>query len=896
MRILARLSLGITLAAGVLPAQEMLYKDPNAPMEKRVDDLLGRMTLQEKVSQLMNDSPAIDRLGVPAYNWWNESLHGVARAGRATVFPQAIGLAATWDTGLMFRIATAISDEARAKHHEFVRRGKRNIYQGLTFWTPNINLFRDPRWGRGMETYGEDPFLTGRMAVAFIKGMQGDDPKYLKTVATAKHYVVHSGPEPLRHTFDAVVSDHDLEDTYLPHFEAAVREGGAYSVMCAYNSVDGQPACANTRLLDDILRKRWGFQGYVVSDCGAVGDIYRNHKFVATAEEGVARALKAGTDLNCGTEYENLLSAARAGLVTEADIDRSLRRLLLARFKLGEFDPPEMVKYARIPYSENDSPAHRQLALEAAREAVVLLKNDGPTLPLSKSLKTIAVIGPNANDASVLLGNYNGIPSEPITPLEGIRRKLGAGTRVLYARGSDVATNLPNFEVIPPSALFTSDGPDRQAGLKGEYYNSANFDGQAHRPRELTYPGSGKTVGEIPLSFVPVFTRVDREINFNWWDGAPRQDMNDDDFGVRWTGYLAAPATGTYRLGANAMNAFELYLDDKLVVRSSSIHGGDYRYEPVQLEGGKLYRIRLDYHEFVNDAAVELVWARPESGLDQQALEIARQADAVILVLGLSPKLEGEEMQVNIEGFQGGDRVQIGLPRSQEDLLEKLGGLGKPVVLVLLNGSALAINWARDHVPAIVEAWYPGQAAGTALADVLFGDYNPAGRLPITFYKSVDQLPAFTDYSMKGRTYRYFTGEPLFPFGYGMSYTTFTYRDLSVPQRAAAGEDVRVSVEVENTGKMAGEEVAQLYVRGPGKDGPIHSLEGFQRVSLQPGERKMVQFTLNARNLSQVDARGQRMVEPGAFEISVGGQQPGAGARGILTGRLQLTGSVRRLN
>jgi beta-glucosidase len=896
MRILARLSFCTAMAAGMLPAQKMLYTDANAPMEKRVDDLLGRMTLEEKVSQLMNDSPAIGRLGVPAYNWWNESLHGVARAGRATVFPQAIGLAATWDTDLMFRIATAISDEARAKHHEFIRRGKRNIYQGLTFWTPNINLFRDPRWGRGMETYGEDPFLTGRMAVAFIKGMQGDDPKYLKTVATAKHYAVHSGPEPLRHAFDAVVSDHDLEETYLPHFEAAVREGGAYSVMCAYNSVDGQPACANTRLLGDILRKQWGFQGYVVSDCGAVGDIYRNHKFVPAAEEGVARALKAGTDLNCGIEYQNLLSAARAGLVTEADIDRSLRRLLLARFKLGEFDPPEMVKYARIPYSENDSPAHRQLALEAARKALVLLKNDRQTLPLSKSLKTVAVIGPNANDTNVLLGNYNGIPSEPVTPLEGIRRKLGAGARVLYARGSDVAANLPNFEVIPSSALFTSNGPGRQNGLTGEYYNSANFDGQAHRPRELTVPNSGTTVGEVPRNPLPLFTRIDRQINFNWWDGAPRQEMNDDDFGVRWTGYLAAPATGTYQLGANAMNAFELYLDDKLVVRSSSIHGGDYRYEPVQLERGKLYQIRLDYHEFVNDAAVELVWARPESGLDQQALQIARQADAVILVLGLSPKLEGEEMQVDIEGFQGGDRVQIGLPRPQEDLLENIGGLGKPVVLVLLNGSALAINWARDHVPAIVEAWYPGQAAGTALADVLFGDSNPAGRLPITFYQSVDQLPPFTDYSMKGRTYRYFTGEPLFPFGYGLSYTTFAYRNLSVPKQAAIGEDVKVSAEIENTGRRAGEEVAQLYVKGPEKDGPIHALEGFRRISLQPGERKTVQFTLHARNLSQVNERGQRLVEPGAFEISVGGQQPGPGAGGILTAKLQLTGSPRRLH
>lgn len=877
-------------------AQQPVYKDSNAPMEKRADDLLSRMTLEEKVSQLMNDSAAIDRLGIPAYNWWNESLHGVARAGRATVFPQAIGLAATWDTDLMFRVATAISDEARAKHHEFVRQGKRNIYQGLTFWTPNINLFRDPRWGRGMETYGEDPYLTGRMAVAFIKGMQGDDPKYFKTIATAKHYAVHSGPEPLRHTFNATVSNHDLWDTYLPHFEAAVREGGAYSVMCAYNSVDGQPACTNTRLLNDILRKQWGFRGYVVSDCGAVGDIYLHHKAAPNAEQGVALAIKAGTDLNCGVEYQNLLPAVRAGLVSESDINRALKRLLLARFKLGMFDPPEMVKWARIPYSENDSPAHASLALETARKSIVLLKNDRNTLPLRKNLKTIAVIGPNADDATVLLGNYNGIPSAPVTPLEGIKRKLGPGMRVLYARGSDLATNLPKVEVIPATALFASNGPDRKNGLKGDYYASAEFDGKAYRPRELTYPGSGKLAGTIPRNPQPLFSRIDAQVNFNWWDGAPRKDMNNDDFGIRWTGYLSPPASGTYQLGADGMNAFELYLDDKLLVQGNSIHSRDSHYQPVMLEAGRLYRIRLDFHEYLNDAAIQLIWAKPETGLDQQALDAARQADAVVLVLGLSAKLEGEEMPVQIEGFQGGDRVQIGLPRVQEDLLEKIVSLGKPVVLVLMNGSALAVNWARDHVPAIVEAWYPGQAAGTALADVLFGDYNPAGRLPVTFYKSVDRLPPFTDYSMKGRTYRYFTGEPLFPFGFGLSYTNFTYRNLELPRQASTGSDVKVAVEVENSGKMAGEEVVQLYVKTPLKDSPVHALEAFQRISLRPGERENVQFTLTPRQLASVRPNGERMVEPGVFEISVGGQQPGPGVRGVLTANVRMGGTAKQVD
>ena len=861
------------------------FRNPSAPAGKRIDDLLSRMTVPEKISQLMNDSPAIDRLGIPAYNWWNESLHGVARSGRATVFPQAIGLAATWDTGLMFRVATAISDEARAKYQEFLRRGKHNIYQGLTFWTPNINLFRDPRWGRGQETYGEDPFLTSRLAVAFVKGMQGDDPKYLKTVSTAKHYAVHSGPEPLRHVFDAVPSEHDLWDTYLPHFEAAVREGGADSVMCSYNSVDGLPACASPRLLDDILRKQWGFRGYVVSDCAAVGDIYKNHKFVPTPEEGVARALKSGTDLACGTEYQYLQPAFDKGLITEADIDRSLRRLLEARFQLGMFDPPEMVKWAQIPYSENDSPAHRELAVEVARKSIVLLKNDRQTLPLSKKLKTLAVIGPDANDVPVLLANYNGVPTAPVTPLEGIRQKLGSATKVLYARGSELANGLPNFEIIPSSALFTSNAPGRQNGLRGEYFNTANYDGQPHKMAVFTYPVSDQTVGTVPPNPQPVFTRVDREVNFNWWDGAPRPDMDDDDFGVRWTGYLVPPISGTYQIGANAANTFALYLDDKLIVQSRSIHGGDYRYEPVELEAGMPYQIRIDYHEFVNDASIQLVWAPPRKDLLPEALAIARQADAIVLALGLSSKLEGEEMKVHIDGFEGGDRVAIGLPAGQEQLLEKITALGKPVVLVLLNGSALAVNWARDHVPAIVEAWYPGQAGGTALADVLFGDYNPAGRLPVTFYQSVDQLPSFTDYSMKGRTYRYFTGEPLYPFGYGLSYTTFAYRNLSVPKQANVGDDLKVSVEVENTGARAGEEVVELYVKLPGQGAPIRSLEGFERVPLGPKERKTVQFTLQPRHMSRVDEQGRRWVEPGTVEISVGsGQTGGVNAKPQIVG------------
>jgi beta-glucosidase len=535
--------------------------------------------------------------------------------------------------------------------------------------------------------------------------------------------------------------------------------------------------------------------------------------------------------------------------------------------------------------------------VEAARKSIVLLKDENQTLPLSKSLKTIAVIGPNADDADVLVANYNGIPSAPVTPLAGIRQKLGSGTRVLYARGSDLAANLPYMEVVPASALFTSNGAGRQSGLTGEYYNSANFDGHQHRPRELTYPSSGKAVGVVPTNPKPLFTRVDREVNFNWWDGAPRKDMNDDDFGIRWTGYLSAPVTGTYQLGAQAMNAFELYFEDKPLVKSTSVHGGDLRYASVRLEAGKLYRLRIDFHEFVNEASIKLLWSKPATGREEQeAVAAARQADAVVMFLGLSARLEGEEMQVKVEGFQGGDRVQIGLPRVQEELLTKIAALGKPTVLVLLNGSALAINWARDHVPPIVEAWYPGEGAGTAIADVLFGDYNPAGRLPVTFYKSVDQLPPFTDYSMKGRTYRFFTGEPLFPFGYGLSYTTFAYRNLSIPTKIDTSQKLNVSVEVENTGKMAGEEVVQLYTGTGAKDGPIRSLAGFERIALRPSEKRTVQFSLGPRELSSVANDGRRAVRPGSLQIAVGGSQPGPHVAGVLTAAVRIEGQPKPVN
>ena len=852
------------------------YQNPTLGIEERVADLVSQMTLEEKVSQLVNDAPAIERLDVPEYNWWNEALHGVARAGRATVFPQAIGLAATWDTDLMFRVATAISDEARAKHHEFVRRGKRGIYQGLTFWSPNINIFRDPRWGRGMETYGEDPYLTGRMAVQFVKGLQGDDSRYLKVVATPKHYAVHSGPEPDRHTFDAVIDERDLRETYLPHFRACIEEANAFSVMCAYNRYLGEACCGSSRLLNTILRDEWGFEGYVVSDCGAIEDIYRHHRVVETSPEAAALGVKSGCDLNCGSQYQNLLQAVEKGLITEEEIDISLKRLFRARFKLGMFDPPEKVSYARIPYKVNDCRKHRKLALETARKSIVLLKNEYNLLPLRKDIGTIAVIGPNADDVEVLLGNYNGNPSDPVTPLQGIREKVSSETEVIYAEGCRHAANLPSFEVVPSAALSTEKGSKRRNGLKGEYFDNRNFNGD------------------------PVFTRIDKQIDFNWWDGAPKKELDGDNFSVRWTGELVPPVSGTYALGANGFSGFRITLDDSLLIKFQSGHHPRTMYENVNLEAGRSYKLKVEFYEMQGDAHMRLLWSPPGSDLEKEAVQAAEKADAVIMVMGLSPRLEGEEMKVEVEGFKGGDRLNLKLPKVQEELIETIYQLGIPVVLVLLNGSAVAVNWADRQVPAIVEAWYPGQAAGTAIADVLFGDYNPAGRLPVTFYQSVDQLPPFDDYNMKGRTYRYFGDKPLYPFGHGLSYARFEYGNLQLPETVRPDRNVTVAVDVRNVGEMAGEEVVQLYLTDLEASAPvpIRSLQGFLRVHIKPGRKKSVRFTLAPRQLSLIDQDYKRVVEPGTFEVSVGGKQPGftgnadAATTGVVTGRFEVVGDI----
>jgi len=833
-----------------------VYLNPDLSVDDRVNDLVGRMTLDEKVSQSLNRSAAIERLGVPEYEWWNEALHGVARAGHATVFPQAIGLAATWDTELMSRVATAISDEARAKHHEAQRRDSRKRYQGLTFWSPNINIFRDPRWGRGMETFGEDPYLTGRLAVEFVKSMQGNHPDYLKTVATPKHFAVHSGPEPDRHTFDAVVSERDFRETYLAAFRTSIIDGGAESVMCAYNRVAGEPACGSNELQQNILRDEWGFDGYIVSDCGAIRDIYKYHKVVETPAQAAAMGIANGTDLNCGVTYEQLGEAVRSGLLTEEQLDTSLRRLFRARFKLGMFDPDERVPWSSIPMSVIDSKEHQALALEAARKSMVLLKNEGGILPLDRGLSKIAVIGPNANDVGLLLGNYNGIPSDPITPLRGIREAVSGDTEVIHVMGTNLAENMPALRVVPSQQLSTGTDAASENGLAAEYFSHPEMQGQ------------------------PVATRVDQTIDSGLWQETAIVGVAIDKHSARWTGFVVPEKSGSYQLGGRAHGTFRLFVDDSMLVEFKCVDEACTDWATVEFEAGQEYAIRIEYRPHRYGAGVQLMWAEPESTLREEAIQAASESDAVILMLGLSPRLEGEEMGVEIPGFKGGDRTDIVLPAPQRELMEAIVATGKPVVLVLLNGSAVAINWAADNIPAILEAWYPGQAAGTAIADVLFGAYNPAGRLPVTFYKSVDQIPPFSDYDMDGRTYRYFNEDPLFPFGHGLSYTTFSYSELELPESVRSGADVSLSVTVENTGSVAGEEVVQLYLTDLEASAPvpIRTLVGVQRVLLQPGEQKQISFEVTERQLSLIDAEDQRVVEPGLFEVSVGGKQPGFSA------------------
>jgi beta-glucosidase len=848
------------------------FQNTNLSTQERVESLLSEMTLQEKIEQMRYQSPAIDRLGIPQYNWWNECLHGVARAGYATVFPQSISIAASWDTELINQVATAISDEARAKHHEFLRRGMHGIYQGLTFWSPNINIFRDPRWGRGHETYGEDPYLTGQMGLQFVKGLQGNDPNYLKVVATAKHFAVHSGPEPSRHVFNATVSERDLRETYLPAFRTLVVDGDVYSVMGAYNRLHGQACCASTEL-SGILRNEWGFKGYVVSDCWAIADIWQTHKLAKDEAEAAALAVKQGTDLECGDTYKALPEAVKRGLVTEKDIDVSVGRLMTARFKLGMFDPDEKVSYAQIPFSVNDNPAHDYLARVAARESIVMLKNSNQTLPLKKTFSRIAVIGPNADEIESLWGNYNGIPSHPVTVLQGIKNKVEPQTEVIYAQGSELANGISKLVPIPSVYLETEDG---KQGAFGEYYANNKLEGQ------------------------PLFTRIDDNIDFYWEAGSPDPRMPVDNFGIRWTTFLKVPQTGDYEIGGWSMPSFKIFYEGKEIVGGNNEHSAFHGSKILKLETGKRYKLVFDYANYHGDGDAKLLWSTPQPNMLAQAVEAAKKSDLIVLVLGLNQRLEGEEMPIQVDGFKGGDRTHLNLPKTQTDLMEAIKSTGKPVVLVLINGSALSINYAAENMDAILTAGYPGQEGGNAVADVLFGDYNPAGRLPVTYYKSVEQLPAFENYDMEGRTYRYFRQTPLYPFGFGLSYTRFTYSDLNLQKEVKVGENIRVSVQVTNAGERDGEEVVQLYLTDEkaSTPRPIRSLEGFKRISLKKGESQTVEFTLEPRQLSMINDKNKLVVEPGYFTVSIGGEQPGftgvnhAETTQALTGRINVKGKV----
>jgi beta-glucosidase len=878
----------VCLAAGVLaaalgvrptaaqPPASPAYLRTDLDFEARARDLVSRMTVEEKVSQLMNQAAAIPRLGVPEYEWWNECLHGVARAGVATVFPQAIGLAATFDAPLVHEMAKVIADEARAKHHQFLRQGRRGRYQGLTFWSPNINIFRDPRWGRGQETYGEDPFLTGRIGVAFVTGLQGDDPRYYEVVATAKHYAVHSGPEPERHRFDARPTERDLWETYLPAFRELVRTAGVASVMSAYNRVDGESATASQRLLGDILRRQWGFGGYVVSDCGAVDDIFMRHKLVATAEEASALALTRGCDLECGSSYKSLGKALERGLVREEDLDVALRRLFLARMKLGMFDPPGRVAYARIPYTVNDSPEHDRLARRVAQESIVLLKNEG-LLPLRKDVGTLAVVGPNADDVTTLLGNYNGTPSHPVTILAGIRAAVSPKTRVLYARGCDLVEGRQDpraAEAIGAAFLRPAPGSPEH-GLTGTYFRGRDLQGE------------------------PVLTRVDPTVAFRWDRGAPTDELvargelvperalDGDNFSVRWTGVLVPPASGEYELTVTGNDGVRLFVDGRKVLEEwSETSVARAASAKVALEAGREHELKLEYFEGLRDAEVRLGWRKPGAGSPfADAVAAARESDVVVFVGGLTAEVEGEEMRVSYPGFAGGDRTDIELPAVQEKMLEALHATGKPVALVLTTGSALAVRWAQQNLPAIVLAWYPGQRGGDAVADVLFGDANPAGRLPVTFYPSAAQLPAFADYAMEGRTYRYLRGEPLYPFGHGLSYTRFEYGDLQLSRPQLGTRDsLGVSLEVANVGARDGDEVVQLYVRDVGATpgAANRELRGFERVHLKAAERKRVSFELvPERGLAHYDeAQKALAVRPGEYELEVGASSADVRQRG----------------
>jgi len=831
---------------------EYKYLNTSFSIESRVDDLLGRMTLQEKIDQLNYEAPAIERLGIPAYNWWNECLHGVGRAGMATVFPQAIGMAASWNPDLMSDIGKIISDEARAKHHAFQKIGKTDIYYGLTFWTPNINIFRDPRWGRGQETYGEDPFLTGRMTVPFINGLQGNNDKYLKLIATAKHFAVHSGPEHSRHNINLDVDNIDLWETYLPAFEATIKEAKVASIMCAYNRFRDEACCGSNLLLQSILREKWEFEGYVVSDCWALYDFYREdgHNISDTPEEAAALAFNNGTDLNCGAISPFLAGAVEQGLISETDIDRVIRRLMKARMQLGMFDPPEQVPYTDIPYEIVRSEKHLKKALQASREGIVLLKNENQILPIENNIKKLAVVGPLADDYRVLLGNYHGSSDNLYTPLRGIKEYLDdKKVEVAYEPGCLITDGIPILNPVPSDFLQSG----KSKGLSAKYYANKDFEGN------------------------PAIERIDSDVNFEWNDKTPLSGEMADHFSVVWEGTIIPPSTGEYALGINACNGVRFYFNDSLYTSFDNIHHPLQKSFYIDLEKGKEYPVKIEFFSYGNDPVARLLWSKPDKNMETRALKTIEESDLTILFMGLSPYLEGEEMPIHVEGFSGGDRTDIKLPSTQLNFIKKVVSTGKPVILVLMGGSAIAVNYSDQFIPGILHAWYPGELGGKAITEVLFGEYNPSGKLPVTFYKSIEDLPDFENYNMNSRTYKYFSGDPLYPFGHGLSYSQFEYSDLRISDvEFDKIDELKIEVVVKNISSRDGSEVVQLYLKDIKASTriPNITLEGFKKINLKAGEEALVEFQLSSEQLAIIDNDGNKVLEPGSFIVSIGGKQP----------------------
>ncbi len=816
------------------------YKNADLPAADRAADLVSRLTLEQKVALMQNGSPAIPEFGIKAYDWWNEALHGVGRAGIATVFPQAIGMAASFDDALLLDVFTAVSDEARAKSAQYSENGGLRRYQGLTFWTPNVNIFRDPRWGRGQETYGEDPYLTSRMGVSVVNGLQGPaGSKYDKLHACAKHFAVHSGPEWNRHEFNAEnIAPRDLRETYLPAFKALVQEADVKEVMCAYNRYEDEPCCGSNRLLQQILRNEWGYKGIVVSDCWAINDFFTqgHHNTEPDAKHATAKAVLTGTDLECGSSYAQLVQAVKDGLIKESDIDVSITRLMTARFELGEMDDPSQVEWSKIPYSVVDSKEHRALALKMAQESMVLLKNNG-ILPLN-TINKVVVMGPNANDSVMQWGNYNGTPSRTVTLLEAVK---ATGAKVEYMRGCDYASN--SLALI---SLFSQTSASGQQGFDAQYWNNARADGEPdvlrHNATPLRFSTGGATV------FAP--------------------NVNLENFAARYTSTFHANEDGQVAFYMQNQGQASISVNGRRVATGRNSTESRKVYT-LDAKAGQDYEIVINYSCRSGLASLSFDLGYEEEVSVDKTVAACADADVVIFAGGISPSLEGEEMPVSIDGFRGGDRTKIELPAAQTELVKALKAAGKKVVFVNFSGSAMGLTDVEPACDAILQAWYPGEEGGNAVASVLYGTYNPGGRLPVTFYASTDQLPDFEDYSMKGRTYRYMTEKPLYPFGYGLSYSTFKYGKAKIRKD---GDKVYVTVNVKNTSKVDGDEVVQLYLRRPGDtEGPSHALRGFKRVSIPAGNSVDVEFELTSESFEWFDTNHNVMATmPGKYEILYG--------------------------